>query len=99
MNKARIAIAATGEGQGFVIAVLPPPEGFHSGQRLAVGEFRCLKGDGKADLWQAWLWPVPGGQLHVWQSCESVTGPDFERFAEKIRRRARMGAWWEKGIL
>jgi hypothetical protein len=93
----QVDVAMISEHHGLVIAILPVPDGFHYGPRLVVGDVRCLTADGKPDEWQAWLWPFPGGQMHVTQSCESITAPDAERLAGRLRKRAQRGAWWEKG--
>ena len=50
--------------------------------------------DDQAAKWRAWLWPVPGGAMHVTQSCEAVSAGGLEHLRELIQKRADAGLWW-----
>lgn len=94
MTAAGILIARTGERDALVIAVMPAPDSYTSGARLVVGDVHRISADGEAELWRAWLWPSPGGVMHVTQSCEAVDAISVTRLGERLRKRAGKEPWW-----
>lgn len=97
MNGPRICLASTGERGGYLIAVLPPPEGFHNGPRLVVGDVRRVSADGEPEHWKAWLWPVAGGVMHVTQNCDAAENASPVRLLDRLQKRAEKEPWWERG--
>lgn len=105
MNDFRIELALTGPSSGYVIAILPPPDGHWSGARLVVGDVRDLSAYDQPEgfprkgpeAWKAWLWPEAGGALHVTQTCQAAEAGSAEKLLEKIRRTAKAGPWWRDG--
>lgn len=87
----QIAVASTGPRSGFVIATMPREDPYTSGQRLVTGDIYRTSPDGEPEKWRAWLWPSPGGVMHVTQSCEAVDAPALGRLRDKLQKR---GPWW-----
>jgi len=94
----RIAIALSGGRSGYVVAVLPPADGYHSGPVLAVGSVLRTDGDGEAETWRAWLWPAAGGAVHVTRSCAVADAEGPGVLAGKLQKRCdKDGPWWRAG--
>lgn len=91
MSPPQILIARTGPRGALVIATMPAPDPYTSGDRLVVGDIYRISLDGGPELWRAWLWPSPGGVMHVTQSCEAVDAAASEKLRGKLQNR---GPWW-----
>lgn len=97
-----IRVAVDG-GLGYVIAFtpqdgeehLPPSARPHMGHCLVVGSIRQEQhGDGP-ESWQAWLWPVAGGNVPVSQSCDMAHAGSLKDLRDLLQRRVdKNGAWW-----
>jgi hypothetical protein len=95
MSGPQVKVALTGDRSGFVIAVMPPDDGYHGGRVLAVGSVLRVDGDGEPEEWRAWLWPSAGGAAHVSQSCPVIDAGKPDALRDKLQKRAGEGAWWQ----
>jgi hypothetical protein len=91
VTSAQIAIASTGPRDGFVIATMPAGDPYTSGARLVVGSVRRISADESPEKWRAWLWPSPGGVMHVTRSCEAADAAALDRLRDRLQKR---GPWW-----
>jgi|SRR6266581_1369524 len=97
MSAPRIFIVHTADSPlaGLVIAVMPRESPYTSSARLVVGDVCRISRDDQPEKWRAWLWPVPGGAMHITQHCEAVDAPAPERLCERLQKRADGdGPWW-----
>jgi len=91
----RIILARTGERDGYVVAVMPGRDRYHSGARLAVGDISRISRDDQAEKWRAWLWPSAGGVMHVSKSVDAVDARTPEQLHGRLQKRADGdGPWW-----
>jgi hypothetical protein len=92
----RILIARTGERFGLVIATMPAANEYTNGARLAVGSVYRISHDDSPEKWRAWLWPIPGGAMHVTQHCDAVDAGTPVLLCRRIQERADQdGPWWD----
>ena len=97
MTGPRISVALTGLGRGYVIATMPAPDPYTSGQVLVVGQVREETSDHRPTHWRAWLWPKASGELHTTQHCDAVDATTPEQLGERLQRRAgKEGLWWQR---
>jgi hypothetical protein len=95
----RILIVRTADSPlaGLVIAVMPPESPYISSARVVVGDVCRISRDDQPEKWRAWLWPVPGGALHVTRSCEAVDAAAPETLLDRLQKRADREPWWDRG--
>lgn len=96
---ATISVAMASESHGWVMAVIPSGDRLVMGTTLVVGSVRGNNGwdsePGGTVEFKAWLYPQPGGAIHLGTHCDAVTAGDVKALRDRLQKRHdKQGPWW-----